>query len=230
MPDRRPWHRLELPGAVIDVVEVAAHGGGCDAAGARDRFSGLHATAHWTGVDKGGLPGGSDALGDRLRLGVSLRGKLKRLAAAKALRLDAFDMAVTDQQDLHSATPCAARQSVSNIILTASSLANDCVPRKARPMQRSDVRRQARGARGGGDSQKNTGRPRAAGLASGKARRLRVSRGNQPVPARALRPRSWVAPAIAALLPPDLRTEASVIRCARRETRARHGAQPTSPC
>ena len=93
---------FELPGAVIDIVEIVAGFGG-DAAGFGDGGRGFDAAAHRAGIDAVRPPGAGDALRDRLRLRAAARGEIERLPAAEPLRLDAFDVAVAGQQDRWSA-------------------------------------------------------------------------------------------------------------------------------
>src|SRR5271155_4767399 len=50
-------------------------------------------------------------------------------------------------------------------------------------------------------------------------RRVYVNRRNRRAPVRVPQFRSWAVPAVAALLPPGLRREASAIRCAHQEIR-----------
>src|SRR5262249_35973686 len=105
---------FELPGAVIDIVEILA--GFCGNAGRpRNRCRSCDAAAHRTGIDVAWSPPCGDALGQHRGLRRSALGELQRLAPAKSLRLDAFDMAVPGQDDfshrgLFSAAPsCATR-------------------------------------------------------------------------------------------------------------------------
>ena len=89
---------LELPRAVIDVVEVVANFGG-DAAGLGDGGCGFDAAAHRARIDVAWPPGAGDALRDGRSLGAPARREFERLAAAKSLGLDAFDVAVPGQQN-----------------------------------------------------------------------------------------------------------------------------------
>src|SRR5580698_941294 len=89
---------LELPGAVIDVAEIVANFRRC-AAGLGDGGAGLDAAAHRARIDLARLPGAGDAPGHGLRLGTPEFSQIERRPAAKPFRLDAFDVAVADQQD-----------------------------------------------------------------------------------------------------------------------------------
>jgi hypothetical protein len=85
---------LELPAAVIDVVEVVARLAGGKAAGARDGRAGFDAALHRARVNAVGLPAAGDTARQRFRLHAPLLGERQRLPSAKSLGRDAFDMAV----------------------------------------------------------------------------------------------------------------------------------------
>src|SRR5436190_16924815 len=90
---------LELPGSVIDVVEVFANF--CrDAGRACNGCAGGDAAVHRTGINVARPPARRDALRKSVGLGHAARSELQRLAAAKALRLDAFDMTMPGEEDL----------------------------------------------------------------------------------------------------------------------------------
>jgi len=50
-----------------------------------------------------GLPAAGDTTGERFRLAAALLGERQRLPSAKSLGRDAFDMAVTREQDFAAA-------------------------------------------------------------------------------------------------------------------------------
>ena len=60
-----------------------------------------------------------DALRNGLSLGAAARGEIKRLAAAEPFRLDAFDVAMPDQQDLGhdfiSRTRCSVKRCAADL-------------------------------------------------------------------------------------------------------------------
>src|SRR3984957_7670914 len=89
---------LQLPGAVVDVCEVVANFRR-RAAGLGYGGAGFDATAHRTRIDPARLPGAGNAARDGLCLGAPELGQIERRPTAKSLGLDAFDVAVTDQQD-----------------------------------------------------------------------------------------------------------------------------------
>ena len=69
-----------------------------------------------------------------------------------------------------------------------------------------------------------------ADLTGRSGQRSRISPGNPHAPVRAPVAQLSAEPAVAARLPPGLRTAASAARCAHPETRARRDARPTCPC
>ena len=88
-----------LPGAVSDVAQAVAHLA-LDAAGRRDLAAGHHAALQGAGEQGNGFPAGSDAPGQPGGLGEAVVGQRQLGTAAKTRRFDAFDMAVTREQDL----------------------------------------------------------------------------------------------------------------------------------
>src|SRR5580700_10943389 len=92
------FESLELPGAVVDVGEIIANFRR-GAAGLGDGGAGLDAAAHRARIDPARLPGAGNAPRDRLRFVAAARSQVERRPAAKPFRLDAFDVAVADQQD-----------------------------------------------------------------------------------------------------------------------------------
>src|SRR5215469_13980519 len=102
---RREKHRIvslcllesfELPGSVIEIVEVIANLHR-DAVDFGNCLCGLHATSHRTRVDCEGLPAAGDALGNGNGLCTSLGGEFERLATSKPCWHDAFHVTVANE-------------------------------------------------------------------------------------------------------------------------------------
>src|SRR5271166_1947609 len=89
----------ELPGAVIDIVEIVADDR-CNLAGLRDRVARRDAPAKWTCIHYARLPRGRDTSRDCSGLCATAFSEQKCLATSKSFGLDAFDVTMPDQQDL----------------------------------------------------------------------------------------------------------------------------------
>src|SRR5262245_26969953 len=89
----------ELPGAVVDVVEIIEDLG-LGPARPRDRGAGRHAAAHGARIDYARLPGRRDAARECIYFGATAVGQFQWCATAKPLRRDAFDVPVPDQEEL----------------------------------------------------------------------------------------------------------------------------------
>src|SRR4029077_14238197 len=87
---------FELPGSVIEIVEIIANLH-CDAANMGDGVCSLNAASHRAGVDCARLPAAGNSLGNRNGLRTSLIGEFKRLATSKPWWLNAFDVPVANK-------------------------------------------------------------------------------------------------------------------------------------
>src|SRR4029077_4837520 len=90
---------LHLPAAVVDVVELF-DALGLDLAGAGDRRTGEDTPRKRARVHACRAPPLGDAASDRQGLGLSALGQGQVLPAAEAGRMNAFDVAVANQDDL----------------------------------------------------------------------------------------------------------------------------------
>ena len=88
-----------LPLAVVDIHQTRERGRG-QAERSSDRLRGCPAPAQGAGIEGSGRPARLYAARGRLRLPEALRSQRQIGAAAKALRRDAFDVAVANQDDL----------------------------------------------------------------------------------------------------------------------------------
>src|SRR5262249_30020705 len=88
----------ELPGAVVDIVEIGERRG-FDATCCGDRRAGRHTASHWAGIDAPRAPARRGALRDREGLSLSARGERQIFPSAKARGLDALDVTVPGQND-----------------------------------------------------------------------------------------------------------------------------------
>lgn len=88
----------QLPRAIIDVVEFI-NGLGFNATRLGDSMAGFDAPFHWTGIDLDWLPRGRDAPRNGLGFGSSVIGQRQISTTAKAFWFNAFDMAMSDQEN-----------------------------------------------------------------------------------------------------------------------------------
>ena len=93
---------FELPRAVVGIVKIIANLCG-DSTNLGYGFRRLYAAAQGARINSARLPATGNAICDGGGLGASLIGKFERFAAAKSLRLDAFDVPMTDQENFRHA-------------------------------------------------------------------------------------------------------------------------------
>jgi hypothetical protein len=89
---------FELPGAIVEVVEIVASLYG-DSTNFSDNFCSLHAATHRTRIDCARLPMGSNAFGDSSGFRASLSGEFKWLAPPKSFGFDALNVPMANEQN-----------------------------------------------------------------------------------------------------------------------------------